>query len=256
MPISTIVNQIFPDSDALTEAAAEQFVALAKAAVAERGAFLVALSGGSTPKRLYSLLASDPTGKYDAPWDRVQFFFGDERHVPPDDAESNYRMAKEAMFDLIKPPAENIHRVLAETDAAEAAQLYEDTMREVCAKYGCVEGGFPRMDLTLLGMGSDGHTASLFPESKGLEEKQRWVIANWVEKFDTWRITMTYPAINQSAQISLFIAGDGKADMIREVRQDFLQKPKYPVQGVIPANGTKTWMLDEAAAAKLDPEFR
>jgi len=243
--------RIYSNSPTLTAAAAEQFASLAREATAARGAFHVALAGGSTPKRLYHLLAGNTAGRYTLPINQIHFWFGDERHVAPEHSESNYRMAREAMFDALQPPASNVHRIKSEMeDAAAAAAAYEEEMRGVLTS-AVAEDGFPRFDLILLGMGPDGHTASLFPDSEGLGEKHRWVIANWVEKFKTWRITFTFPVLNAASQVSLFVAGAEKAEMIEDVLELSKGTGKYPVQHVQPVHGTKTWMLDEAAAARL-----
>lgn len=240
--------EVYPDVNALTRAAAADFVALAKEAVAARGVFSVALSGGSTPKRLFSLLADESTGALAAPWEQIHCFFGDERHVAPDHAESNFRMANEALLSRVPIPTANIHRIHAENpDASQAASNYEKDLRAFFEPRGFVVDGFPRFDLILLGMGPDGHTASLFPGSSALDEKQRWVVSTWVEKFNTDRITFTYPTINHAAKIALFVAGADKAPMIHEVLVEYKDSPRYPVQFVHPLNGEKLWLLDRAA---------
>ena len=242
--------QIYPDGAALARAAADDLARLAQESIAARGIFTIALSGGSTPKRLYSLLANDAPYRQ-LPWAKMNFFFGDERHVPPDDKDSNYLMAKETLFSSGLIPEENIHRVKAElSDAAAAAADYEAKLKaffEVPMQLN----GFPRFDLVLLGMGPDGHTASLFPGSPGLEEKSRWVIANPVEKFSTDRITFTFPVLNAARTIYLMVGGADKADKISEVLNPKPGGASYPVQRVAPVEGALIWMLDAAAAAKL-----
>ena len=248
--------QIYKDSPTLTAAAADQFVALARDAVHSRGVFHVALAGGSTPKRLYHLLAERSAGKYKLPWDHIQIWYGDERHVGPDDPDSNYRMSKVSLLDTVLPPEENIHRIPAEhSNAADAAADYETEMMKYFPE-AVDHNTFPVFDLILLGMGPDGHTASLFPGTKALDEKGKWVTANWVPanevvKEDTWRITFTYPMLNHARNVTLFVAGAEKADRLYDVLEASKGTDKYPVQRVKPAHGTKTWMLDEAAAAKL-----
>lgn len=213
-------------------------------AVADRGVFTLALSGGSTPKILYALLAKDPAFAT-FPWAKTQLFFGDERHVPPDDKESNYHMTKESLLSTGLVPAENVHRVFAELgDAAQAAAEYEAEIRR-----HFTGDEVPRFDVVLLGMGPDGHTASLFPGSAGLEEKEKWVISNWVEKFKTDRITFTYPLLNAARVVLLLVAGADKAPMIKNVLGQ--ARGEYPVERVQPTDGVKVWMLDEAAAAGL-----
>jgi 6-phosphogluconolactonase len=240
--------EIFANVEALTLAAARRFMLLAENAVNDHGVFAVALSGGSTPKMLYRLLATDPVMRSAVPWSKIHFFFGDERHVPPDHSESNFRMANEAMLQALKAEQLHVHRVLAElTSAEEAAEQYEGDLREFFETRGLVDGGFPRFDLILLGMGPDGHTASLFPNSSGLHERARWVVANWVEKFQTDRITMTFPVLNSAAEVILVVSGSEKAPVLNEVLNGSTQK--YPVEQVRPRNGIKRWMLDAAASA-------
>jgi 6-phosphogluconolactonase len=237
--------RIFPTPADLFRGAAEEFVDQATASVTQRGQFTVALSGGSTPRSLYQLLASGTFPKL--PWDKTYFFFGDERHVPPDHPDSNYRMANEAM--LSKAPAQNVFRIPAEMkDADAAASVYEQTMRTF---FRLGRGEFPRFDLILLGLGPDGHTASLFPASSALNEKRRLVVANWVEKFKTYRLTFTYPVLNHAACVMFLASGTDKAGILRQV----LENPQadLPSQKVCPTNGRLVWMVDSAAAAELSP---
>ena len=239
---------VFLDADALARAAAVQLTELSAAAVSERGVFTLALSGGSTPKKLYSLLATDPAFAT-FPWAATQLYFGDERHVPPGHAESNFRMVKEALLDSGHVPEANVHRVFAElTNAGEAAAEYEAGMRRAFINDARLDG-FPRFDVVLLGMGPDGHTASLFPGSPALEEKTQWVAANWVEKFKTTRITFTFPVLDAARVVLLLIAGADKAPMIKQVLGD--AQGTSPVERVQPRDGVKVWMLDRAAAAEL-----
>lgn len=240
----------FADADALAKAAADELAHLAEASVAERGLFTVALAGGSTPKKLYALLATDPSYR-GLPWDKMHFFFGDERHVPPDDADSNYLMVRKTLLSTGLVPENNVHRMRAELpDAHEAAAAYDAEMQTFFDEKLRLNG-FSRFDLILLGMGPDGHTASLFPGSRGLEEKVRWVIANPVEKFKTDRITFTFPVLNAARSIHLLVAGKDKAEMIRQVLGPDQNHPPFPVQLVQPVDGIKVWMLDQAAAAQL-----
>lgn len=236
---------IFDTPAELFQAAAREFAALASAALESRGGFVVALAGGSTPKALYSLLASQYAATI--PWDKIYFFFGDERHVPPGHPESNYRMANETLLSHVPVRAENVFRVHAEeSDADVAAQEYERTLRKF---FALPPGQFPRFDLILLGIGPDGHTASLFPGTTALTEKQRWVVANWVEKFKTHRITLTYPVINHAACVIFLSSGADKAGILHEV----LENPNagLPSQAVRPTDGRLEWMVDQAAAAGL-----
>ena len=229
----------------LFHAAAEEFVAVGRAAIGAHGRFSVALSGGSTPKALYSLLASNYAT---FAWNRVFLFFGDERHVPPTDPESNYRMVHEALLTKVPVPAENIFRVAAENpDADAAASAYEAQLRKF---FELKAGEFPRFDLILLGMGPDGHTASLFPDSKALDEQSRLVVANWVAKFNANRLTFTFPVINRAAEVLFLACGADKAAILQQVLEA-KNAPPLPSQRVQPSDGKLLWMLDEAAAAKL-----
>jgi len=243
---------VFADSQALTVAAAQRFALLATGAVRDHGTFAVALSGGSTPKALYQFMVSDRAIRSRIPWSKVHFFFGDERHVPPDHTDSNFRMANEAMLQALPAEQLHIHRVLGElTSASKAAEEYEADLKAFFEPRGLLDQGFPRFDLILLGMGPDGHTASLFPNSAALQETTRWVVANWVEKFKTERITMTFPVLNSAAEVIVFVSGTEKAPIVAEAMDRRAGEPKYPVQSVRPRNGIKRWMLDAAAAGGI-----
>jgi 6-phosphogluconolactonase len=227
----------------LFEAAATEFAAQASAAVRANGKFTVALSGGSTPKTLYSLLATKPG----IPWDKIFFFWGDERHVPPDNPESNYRMANEALLSKVPVRPENIFRIRAEEkDAAAAAQQYEQTLKDF---FHLSSGEFPRFDLIFLGVGPDGHTASLFSGTTALNEKNRLVVSNWVAKFNTDRITFTFPVLNAAACVIFLLSGADKAATLHEVLEH--DSADLPSQKVRPVNGTLIWMVDEPAASTL-----
>jgi len=226
----------------LFQAAAAEFIALASAAIRDHGKFTVALSGGSTPKSLYSVLARSAL-----PWDKIFFLWSDERHVPPDHPESNYRMAKEALLSKVPVPPENIFRVRAEEKNANVvAKDYEEALRSF---FGLRPGEFPRFDLILLGLGPDGHTASLFPNTAALNETKLLVVANWVEKFKANRITFTYPVLNNAACVIFLVSGADKADMVRTVLED--GRADLPSQRVHPVNGRLLWLLDKGAASKL-----
>jgi 6-phosphogluconolactonase len=245
--MSTREIRISADAPHLFRDAAAEFAKIAAEAVVRTGRFTVALSGGSTPRNLYSLLATEFRSAI--PWAQTQVFWSDERHVPPENPESNYRMAYEAMLSKVPVPAENIHRVMAESpDAGDAASEYERTMIDV---FSLSLGHFPRFDLILLGMGPDGHIASLFPESAGLTERKKLVIANWVEKFKTERITFTFPVLNNAACTLFLTSGTDKATMLKDVLENH-PDPPYPAQLVQP-NGRLLWMVDRAAAANLKP---
>lgn len=243
MPSRTV--EVLATPPDLFHAAAEEFVRLGRNAIGAQGRFTVALSGGSTPRSLYGLLA-EKYGNF--AWNRTFLFFGDERHVPPDHPDSNFRMVKESLLAKIQIPGENVFRVKAEMQDASAAALdYEKQMRQFFAP---PPSEFPKFDLILLGMGPDGHTASLFPDSDGLNEQSRWVIANWIEKFKTHRITFTFPVLNSASEVMFMASGADKAGMVQQVLEG-KNAPPYPVQQVAPKDGKLVWLLDEAAAAKL-----
>jgi 6-phosphogluconolactonase len=237
----------YGDLDALSAAAADELAAIAKDAVAARGVCTSALSGGSTPKRLFALLAK--RGRDALPWDAIDLWWGDERCVPPDHADSNYRMAREALVDPLRLDAQRVHRMPAEEPDHELAALtYE---RAVLAALGTP----PVIDYMMLGMGPDGHTASLFPGSPGLDERERWVIANPVDspltKGKTTRITMTVPAICAARHIRFLVAGGDKADSLRAVLEGPRDPHRYPSQLIRPLTGDLAWLVDQAAAARL-----
>jgi 6-phosphogluconolactonase len=233
----------------LFHAAGEEVVRAANEAVSERGRFIIALSGGSTPKSLYTLLATNARAAL--PWAQMFFFWSDERHVPPTDPDSNYRMAQEAMLSKVPVPESNVLRVPAENpDAEEAALAYEQTLRQF---FSLQEGEFPRFDLILLGLGPDGHTASLFPETAALQEKSRLVVANWVEKFKTYRITFTLPVLNAARSAAFLVSGSDKASALHEVLEGDAPGEKYPAKLVRPTEGKVIWFVDRAAASELSP---
>jgi 6-phosphogluconolactonase len=224
----------------LFEAAAAEFAAQASAVVRANGKFTVALSGGSTPRTLYSLLATKPN----ISWEKICIFWGDERHVAPDQPESNYRMANEALLSKVPVRPENIFRIHAEEkDAAAAALQYEQTLKDF---FHLSPGEFPRFDLIFLGVGPDGHTASLFPGTSALAETRRLVVSNWVAKFNTDRITFTFPVLNAAARVIFLLSGADKAATLQEVLEN--KSADLPSQKVCPVNGTLIWMVDEPAA--------
>ena len=231
----------------LFQAAAEEIIHDAADAVAQRGRFTIALSGGSTPRNLYTLIAANASASL--PWDQMFFFWGDERHVPQSNPESNYRMARETLLSKTPVPAANIFPVPAENpDASAAAESYEQTLRKF---FDVASGEFPRFDLILLGMGPDGHTASLFPETAALQEKSRLVVANWVEKLKTSRITLTLPVLNAARCVAFLVSGTDKAAVLREVLEGNAPAEKYPSKLVRPTDGRLIWFVDRAAASEL-----
>jgi 6-phosphogluconolactonase len=237
----------FADAESVARGAAEWIAELARRSVAERGRFSVALAGGSTPRRIYEILAGDggPGGRVD--WPQVHVFFGDERTVPPDHADSNFRMANEALLSRVAIPAENVHRMIGEGDAVANARLYEDELRSFFGD----DADWPAFDLVMLGMGDDGHTASLFPSTTALEERRAWVVSNWVEKFNTYRITLSAPAINHASRVLFTVTGAGKAARLKEVVEGPRDTSRLPSQLIEPRGGAIDWFVDEAAAAQL-----
>ncbi len=238
------------DKEAVSREAAEEFERLARAAIATKGRFTVALSGGSTPKRLYEILAAAPyRDRID--WGSIEFFFGDERSVPPDDPESNYRMAREAMLASLPIPASRIHRMEAERPNLDVAALgYESTLARV---FGLRPGSHtpPAFDLVYLGMGPDGHTASLFPHTGALRETRRWCVPNWVPQQDTNRMTLTYPVLNRAAEVIFLVAGSDKAEPLSEVLEGAPDPERLPSQRIRPVCGRLLFLVDPPAAAKL-----
>ncbi|HWE61120.1 MAG TPA: 6-phosphogluconolactonase, partial [Chloroflexota bacterium] len=217
------------------------------------GTFSIALSGGSTPRTLYELLAT-PEIAAEAPWEHMQIFWGDERHVPPDHPESNYRMAREALLDHVPIPQQNIHRIPAELPNPETvAVAYEDTLRRA---FRLDPGERPRFDLILLGLGDDGHTASLFPHSPALHEQQRLVVANPVPKLATTRITLTVPVINNAERVWFLIAGSSKAHVLKNVLEGPRDPETYPAQLIDPTDGELILLLDTTAAAEISAGVR
>ena len=235
--------QRFPDPAALTRAAAEHVVGLAARAIGDHGRFSIALSGGSTPRRLHELLAG-PGFADRVDWPNVHVFFGDERCVPPDDAQSNYRMAHETLLAQVPIPPQNVYRMRGEAPPAEAAADYEVTLRDFF-------GGDPRFDLVLLGMGDNGHTASLFPNLTAVHEARRLVLAEYVAEVGMWRITLTPVAINAAADIAFLVTGADKAAMLPRVLEGPYDPAALPAQIVAPSNGLLHWFVDAAAAANL-----
>jgi 6-phosphogluconolactonase len=231
----------------LSEAAAEEVVRNAIEAVKARGRFTIALSGGSTPKNLFNLLATNARNAL--PWDRMYFFWGDERHVPPTDPDSNYRMAEEVMLSKVPVPPGNVFRMAAENpDAARVAEDYEKTLRKF---FQLAPGDVPQFDLILLGMGPDGHTASLFPGTAALQEKSRLVVSNWVEKLKTNRLSFTLPVLNAARCVAFLVSGTDKAPVLKTVLEENASAEQYPAKLVNPSAGKLIWFLDRAAASSL-----
>jgi 6-phosphogluconolactonase len=241
---------VVPDSKALAARAAEQFTQVAEKAVAERGRARIAISGGSTPKAAFQLLAdSAQPWRSRMPWDKLELFWVDERCVAPDHADSNYRMTREAMLDHVPLRPEQVHRMEGELDPQVAASRYESMLRNAFRLEGAES---PRFDLVQLGMGPDGHTASLFPHTDALHEMGRLAVANHVpQQKDSWRLTLTWPVINQASSIFFLIGGTDKAPVLKEVFTGPKDPERLPSQLIWPASGILTLILDQAAAALL-----
>ena len=248
MPNSKPEIRVVEDPAELARVAADEFKRLANEAVQNKGSFNVALSGGSTPKAMFDLLSTDPW-RATVPWSKTHFFWGDERHVPPDDEDSNYRMTKEHLFSSIPILPENIYRVEAEKpNAKEVAAKYE---RELRQHFNLSENEIPRFDLVFLGMGDDGHTASLFPGTDVVHDRQHLVAAPWVAKFDSHRITLTPKVINNADRIIFLVKGEDKANTLVKVLSDEKNIDLYPAQVVNPTHGSLLWLCDREASSKL-----
>jgi 6-phosphogluconolactonase len=245
----TVTYRVWPTAAEVAAGAAEMFAAGAAAAVEARGVARIAVSGGSTPKAMFALLA-DQSAPYFArvPWDKLHLFWVDERCVPPTDADSNYRMTKEAMLAKVPLAATQIYRMEGELDPRVAASRYEAEIRREFRLEGTET---PVFDLVLLGMGDDGHTASLFPHTQALHEMARMVVANHVPQKDTWRITLTLPVIDRGREVAFLIEGAAKADVLYDVLLGAYDPEAKPSQAIRPASGKLTFLLDAAAAAKL-----
>lgn len=234
--------QIFDDPEAVARAVTQKLLELGREAIAQRGLFRVALAGGSTPKRMYRELAQMPEG---LDWSRVHVFFGDERCVPPDHPDSNYRLAFDELLQQVPIPHSQVHRIPAENPNPQAAASeYETTLRNI---FGA-DRAWPVFDLILLGMGPDGHTASLFPGTTALDETSRWVAATWVERLQTWRITLTFPAINAARQVLFAVTGADKADRLAQVLGRNGGGNDLPAARIRTSGGGATWFVDREAS--------
>lgn len=233
---------VYETTTELARAAARDFIAKAETAINDRGRFAVALAGGSTPKATYEVLAGDHAESLD--WKAVHAFFGDERTVPPDHEDSNYRMAREALLDHV--PVGSVHRMRGELPPEEAASAYEAELREFFGP-----DDLPRFDLILCGIGEDGHTLSLFPETAALDVTDRLVVANPVLKLETTRLTLTIPVANAARAVNFLVAGEGKAQALKEILEGDTDMRAYPARYVRPEDGDLAWMVDRAAAGLL-----
>jgi 6-phosphogluconolactonase len=246
--------RILADANSIAQTAAAEFLQAARESVGEKGSFSVALAGGSTPKTLYGLLASNPLLQAKVPWGKIQFFFGDERHVPSDHAESNFRMAKEAMFNKAPIDPKQVHRIKGEKrNTAEAAAEYENDLR---VSFGLAADQLPGFDLVLLGMGPEGHTASLFPGTKALKEERRLIVSNWVGKLYTDRLTLTPPVLNNAARVIFMAHGEEKAPALKAVLEGPFEPEQLPAQIIQPKQGKVLWLVDPSAANMLVPQAK
>ena len=265
---------VFPDRTALAHSAARRFVAIAQDAIRTRGKFSAALSGGSTPRDLFTFLATHEFSSQ-VDWSRAHLFWSDERSVPPDHPDSNFQMARTALISHVPIPAENVHRIRAEIAPEDAAREYEETLREFFTPspaepgrdanthrpdedpsrskdpHGMTRGGVGAFDLILLGLGPDAHTASLFPHTPALRETSRWVTAQYIEKLMTHRITFTPLLINAAINILFLVAGADKADAVHAVLRGTYSPEDFPAQLIQPTRGSVMWLLDQAASRKL-----
>ena len=241
---------IFPDAQAAAFAAAAEIVRCAEVAQTTRGHFTLALVGGSTPRAVYELLASDEFMSV-VDWSNVYVFWGDERCVPPDDADSNYRMARLALLDFVPIPMDHIYRFYGEMEPEQAASAYEDALRTFFGERSHDETLKPNFDLVLLGMGDDAHTASLFPGTPALTETERWVAAQYVEKLGVWRLTLTPPALNAADSVLFLVTGGSKAAALAAVLEGPRDPQRFPAQLIRPTSGNLSWYVDEAAAVGL-----
>jgi 6-phosphogluconolactonase len=250
MPRSVTVSySVWPTGPEVAAGAAALFASSAAAAVGARGRARIAISGGTTPKAMFALLADQSQPYYaQIPWAQLELFWVDERCVPPDHPESNYGAAKQVMLDDVPLKPEQILRMEGELEPEVAASRYEAAIRNAFRLEGAEA---PTFDLILLGMGDDGHTASLFPHTDGLNEMGRLVIANHVPQKDTWRITLTWPVIVQARAVAFLIEGNAKAEVLHEVMQGAYDPETYPSQLIRPQSGQLTLLLDAAAASKL-----
>ncbi|TFH37761.1 MAG: 6-phosphogluconolactonase [Anaerolineales bacterium] len=236
--------RVTPDPEKLSAAVAEYICDQALQCIGDRGQFTLVLSGGSTPERTYRNLV-DLGRQHALDWSRIHIFWGDERCVPPDHIQSNYHMARGAFLDHVAIPEGNIHRIAGEDHPEAAAAIYESMLRDF------FPGELlPHFDLVLLGLGEDGHTASLFPGTAILEERERWAVAVHVAQGDLWRISLTLPAINAATHIAFLVSGAGKATIVRELLEAPSPHPIYPAQRIHPQQNL-SWFLDQAAGALL-----
>jgi 6-phosphogluconolactonase len=233
--------QVYTDTTELAQAAAQRWVELAHESLRARNSFHVALAGGSTPEPVYRLLRDA-----DVDWSKIHLYWGDERDVPEDHPDSNFRMARLALIDSVPIPEANIHPIRVQPDIEETVTEYRQQLEKVHQ----AQGGFPCFDLIMLGMGDDGHVASLFPDSSALGVTDRSVVSVYVEKLNSWRVTLTYPVLNAARHIMLLVAGEAKAPVVARALDSGDTEQDYPVQKLSP-QGKLEWFLDKSAASRL-----
>jgi len=243
-----LAEVVISEKEEWVNTAAALFIDRAAANIADHGYFSVALAGGGTPAPLFAALAS-PENRDRVQWEKIHLFWGDERHVPANDSQSNYRLVKEDLLDAVPIPDANIHRVRTEMDVRLAAFAYEEDLRQF------FHGDWPRFDLVLLGMGEDGHTASLFPHSAALNEGHRWFVANYAAEKESWRLTLTLSAINAARLVVVLVRGESKAERLRAVFTTPKEPWEMPIQAVDPINGEMIWLMDREAACLLPDDI-
>jgi len=234
---------VFSDSEELASAAADWFKETSNHSIAAKGHFSVSLAGGQTPKKLYQFLTTDSYSSR-INWKQIHLFWGDERYVPPESIDSNFRMVKESMLDYISIPSQNIHCYNTKLSPHACAMDYEKDIRK---HFNLEEEQFPRFDCILLGLGADGHTASLFPASQALNEEKRLIIETYVEKLRSYRLTFSLPVINNADSVVFLVSGKEKSEILFEILSDKLKNVNLPATMVHPTNGTLNWLIDEAA---------
>jgi 6-phosphogluconolactonase len=239
--------KVFADLQALSHAAAWLFAEEAARAIETRGRFSVLLAGGETPRRAYEILSRQPLRDI-VPWEQVHFFWGDERYVPCDDPRNNASMARQALLDHVPVPASHIHPIPYRSSPRESAVEYENILRAFFS------AGPPRFDLAFLGLGENGHTASLFPGTSAAAERDRWVTEVYVAEQGLYRVTLTVPLLNRAALVAFLVAGGGKASILRQVLEGAMEPRRIPAQLIRPVNGTLLWMVEREAARLLSRE--
>ncbi|HLU10134.1 MAG TPA: 6-phosphogluconolactonase [Oceanobacillus sp.] len=240
--------RVYQNAGQVNRALAERFASISSKAIAARGRFVVCLAGGNTPRGAYELLT---TPEYTAlvDWQSAYVFWGDERCVPPESMDSNARMVREALLNHVPVPVNQVHRIRGEIDPIQAAEEYDKTLRDFFRNR--MQSGKPRFDLVLLGMGVDGHTASLFPGADALREDKKWAVAHQVKTLNTWRVTLTPAALNAASNVIFLVMGADKADTVKRVLEGEPNPEELPAQIIKPENGNVLWLLDEHAASKL-----